>query len=33
MEEVGISVGIIRDNTREEVQNIVMSDDGTGEGI
>lgn len=33
MENIGAAVGIIYDNTDEEVENIVMSDDGTGGGI
>lgn len=33
MEDVSISVGIIFDSTEEAVENIIMSDDGTGDGI
>lgn len=33
MENVGAAVAIIYDNSDEEVENIVMSDDGTGGGI
>lgn len=30
---MGIAVGIIIDNTNEDISKIVMSDDGTGGGI
>lgn len=33
MEDVGIAVSLIYDSTDESVENIVMSDDGTGDGI
>ena len=33
MEKIGVAVGIIVDNTDENVQNIVMKDDGTGNSI
>lgn len=33
MENVGVAVGIIVDNTDEQIEQIVMSDDGTGGGI
>mmetsp|Transcript_6587 Transcript_6587/g.4752 ORF Transcript_6587/g.4752 Transcript_6587/m.4752 type:complete len:112 (+) Transcript_6587:338-673(+) len=33
MEQMGVSVGIIIDNTNERIENLVMSDDGTGQGI
>jgi hypothetical protein len=33
MENIGISVGIIVDDTDEDIENVVMSDDGTGGGI
>lgn len=33
MEKMGVSVGIIIDNTNESIDNLVMSDDGTGQGI
>lgn len=33
MENIGVSVAIIVDNTDEDISNIVMSDDGTGGGI
>lgn len=33
MENIGAAVAIIFDNTDEDVENIVMSDDGTGGGI
>lgn len=33
IENVGGAVAIIYDNTDEDVENIVMSDDGTGGGI
>eukprot|EP00352_Strombidinopsis_acuminata_P003541 CAMPEP_0176384634 /NCGR_PEP_ID=MMETSP0126-20121128/34488_1 /TAXON_ID=141414 ORGANISM="Strombidinopsis acuminatum, Strain SPMC142" /NCGR_SAMPLE_ID=MMETSP0126 /ASSEMBLY_ACC=CAM_ASM_000229 /LENGTH=88 /DNA_ID=CAMNT_0017750475 /DNA_START=185 /DNA_END=451 /DNA_ORIENTATION=- len=33
MEKIGVSVGIIIDNTNEKIENVVMSDDGTGQGI
>jgi hypothetical protein len=33
IEEAGFSLGIVIDNTDEEVKNIVMSDDGSGAGI
>jgi hypothetical protein len=33
MENIGAAVAIIYDTTEEDVDNIVMSDDGTGGGI
>ena len=33
MEKIGVSVGIIIDNTDEVIENIVMKDDGTGNAI
>jgi hypothetical protein len=33
MEEAGVALAIIADNTNEDISNIVMSDDGTGSGI
>jgi hypothetical protein len=33
MENIGISVGIIVDDTAEDIENVIMSDDGTGGGI
>jgi hypothetical protein len=33
MEDAGAAVGIVIDNSEEDVENVVMSDDGTGAGI
>ena len=33
MEDAGVALAIIVDNTNEEIEDIVMSDDGTGAGI
>jgi hypothetical protein len=33
MENIGVAVAIIADNTNEDIETIVMSDDGTGGGI
>jgi len=33
MENIGIAVGIVVDNTAETVEDVLMSDDGTGGGI
>jgi hypothetical protein len=33
MEEAGVAMGIVVDNTDEDISDIVMSDDGTGAGI
>ena len=33
MENIGVAVGIIIDNNEEDVDNVIMSDDGTGGGI
>lgn len=33
MEDAGAAVGIVVDNSDENIENIVMSDDGTGAGI
>ena len=33
MENIGVMVGIIIDNHSENIQHIIMSDDGTGGGI
>ena len=33
MESIGVSVGIIIDENEEDVDSIIMSDDGTGGGI
>jgi hypothetical protein len=33
MELLGAALGIVVDNTDESIENIVMSDDGTGNGI
>jgi len=33
MEDAGVAVAIIIDNTEESVDSIIMSDDGTGAGI
>lgn len=33
MEDSGAAVGIVIDNSNEDVENVVMSDDGTGAGI
>lgn len=33
MEDIGVAVGIIIDNTNEYVESVQMSDDGTGGGI
>ena len=33
MEDAGAAVGIVIDNSDENIEEIVMSDDGTGAGI
>ena len=33
MEKIGVAVAIIVDNTDEDVENILMKDDGTGNSI
>lgn len=33
MENIGVAVGIIVDSMEESVDNVIMSDDGTGGGI
>lgn len=33
MEKIGVAVGIVIDNSEEDIRSIVMSDDGTGAGI
>jgi len=33
MENIGVAVGIVIDDKAETVENILMSDDGTGGGI
>lgn len=33
MENIGVSVAIIIDDSDEDIENVVMSDDGTGGGI
>jgi hypothetical protein len=33
MEEAGVAMGIVVDNSDEDISEIVMSDDGTGAGI
>ncbi len=33
MENIGVAVAIIIDNTDENVDSVIMSDDGTGGGI
>jgi len=33
MEAIGVAVAIIVDDTSEDIENIIMSDDGTGGGI
>jgi hypothetical protein len=33
MENHGVAVGIIYDNSDENIDNIIMSDDGTGGGL
>lgn len=33
MEDAGAAVGIVIDNSEEDIQNVVMKDDGTGAGI
>jgi len=33
MEEVGFAMGIIVDDTQESIEDVIMSDDGTGDGI
>lgn len=33
MENIGVSVGIIIDDSDEDIENVIMSDDGTGGGI
>ena len=33
MENIGVSVAIIYDETEEDIENVIMSDDGTGGGI
>ena len=33
MEDAGVAVGIVVDNTDENINDIVMSDDGTGAGL
>lgn len=33
MENIGVAVAIIIDDSEEDVDNIIMSDDGTGGGI
>lgn len=33
MENIGVAVAIIIDDTEENIDNVVMSDDGTGGGI
>jgi hypothetical protein len=33
MEKIGVAVGVIIDNTDENIENIIMKDDGTGNAI
>ena len=33
MENIGVSVGILVDDFEEDIDNVIMSDDGTGGGI
>lgn len=33
MESIGVAVAIIIDNSDEDIENVIMSDDGTGGGI
>lgn len=33
MENIGVAVGIVIDNTAENVTEVLMSDDGTGGGM
>lgn len=33
MENIGVSVAIIIDENEEDIENVIMSDDGTGGGI
>jgi hypothetical protein len=33
MESIGVAVAIIIDDTDEDIENVIMSDDGTGGGI
>jgi len=33
MESIGVAVGIIVDDFEEDIDNVIMSDDGTGGGI
>jgi hypothetical protein len=33
MENIGVSVAIIIDENEEDIDNVIMSDDGTGGGI
>jgi hypothetical protein len=33
MENIGVAVAIIVDDSEEDIENVIMSDDGTGGGI
>lgn len=33
MESIGVAVAIIIDENEEDIENVIMSDDGTGGGI
>ena len=33
MENIGVAVAIIYDDKEEDIENVIMSDDGTGGGI
>lgn len=33
MENLGVALGIVVDNSDEDIKNVIMSDDGTGAGI
>jgi hypothetical protein len=33
MENIGVAVAIIIDDSEEDIENVIMSDDGTGGGI
>jgi hypothetical protein len=33
IEEAGLAIGIVIDDSDEDIENVIMSDDGTGAGI
>lgn len=33
IEEAGLAIGIVIDGSDEDIENVIMSDDGTGAGI